>query len=173
MQEDEGDGSADGSSEPPNEEARGMNTSAAFRVRRRVVSCLLVGSLSLSVGCYNTAVVSTEGFRALGDQVDVIVSTPDSLQYEFTRGNYRTQGDTVSGYGIRRRNGSAEVLPSLCLRLSDGDVIETSEFDLLRTAMLCGGIGLGCLILYTVLFDHPQDATMVVPYGVMAPAASP
>jgi hypothetical protein len=150
-----------------------MNTPAAFTLRSQVVSCLLLAFLSWSVGCYSTEEVSKEDFKALGGQVDVIVFTTDSLSYEFSRGNYRTQGDTVSGYGIRRRNGSAEVLPALTVRLSDGDVIETRAFDLLRTAMLCGGIGLGCLILYAVLFDHPQEPTMVVSYGVMAPVASP
>lgn len=128
--------------------------------------CTLVAALLLSMGCYSTEVVSMDGLRERKGKVDITLFMKDSLQYEFAGGTYRFESDTLSGYGIRRRKGIAEVLPDVSVNLSQSDVIETRDFDVVKTILLCGGIGIGGVVIYAVLFGQSQPPTMVVPYGV-------
>lgn len=64
-------------------------------------------------------------------------------------------------------------LQNAALRLSDGDVIETTDLDLARAIMLCGGIGLGGLLIYAALFGHAGQPTMSISYCFVAPVTSP
>jgi hypothetical protein len=124
-------------------------------VKRKIVSCVLVASLSFYIGCYSTEMVSKDELKAKVEQLDITIFTKDSLEYKFSKENYRIQGDTLSGYGIRRWNVSTDVIFDASLPFADIDSIETREFDPTRTIVLCGGIGLGVVLIITLLFRHP------------------
>ena len=66
-------------------------------MKKKIVSCVLVASLSFSIGCYSAGMVTKEEFKAKHEQVDITVYTKDSLEYKFSKGYYRIQGDTLLG----------------------------------------------------------------------------
>jgi hypothetical protein len=139
-------------------------------VKEKIVSCVLVVSLSFYIGCYSTEMVSIDELRARADQADITVFTKDSLEYTFSIGNYRIQADTLSGYGVRRSNASADAVFDASLSFADIDSIKTREFDPPRTIALCGGIGLGVFLVIMLLFRDNQ--TMGVAVVVATPQAS-
>jgi hypothetical protein len=141
-------------------------------LKRKIVSCVLVASLSFYIGCYSTEMVSKDELKAKSGQVDITIFAKDSLEYEFTKGNYRILGDTLSGYGIRKQKVSTEVISDASLSFAVIDSIQTREFDLPRTIAFCGGIGLGVVVIITLLFQHNQSATVVVPSVVAGPRTS-
>ena len=132
---------------------------------------MLVASLGFNIGCYNTAMVSKDELKARVEQVDISILTNDSLEYKFSKGNYRIQGDTLSGYGIRRGNVTTDVVLDASLPFAQVHSIEIREFDLAKTIFLCAGIGLGGVLLYTLLFRHDAPPTFVGP-GIVAVSES-
>jgi hypothetical protein len=133
------------------------------RVKRKIVSLLLVATHSFYIGCYSTEVVSREELKTRVDQVDIGIFTRDSLKYEFAKGNYRVQGDTVSGYGIQWSNMSAAVVSNASLPFAVIDSVETRELNLARTIALCGGIGLGVVLIISLLSGLGPTSAIVVP----------
>ncbi len=111
-------------------------------MKNKIVSCLLVVSLSFYIGCYSTEMVSKEELKAKRHQVDVTILTRDSLEYRFSKENYSIQGDTLAGYGSRRWNMSTEIVLDARLSFTDMTSIETKEFSLVRTILLCSAVGL-------------------------------
>jgi len=127
-------------------------------VKRRIVPCVLVASLLFSIGCYNTEMVTKEGLKARAEQVDITVFTSDSLEYKFLKTDYSIQGDTVSGFGIRRRNTVATVVLDASLPLASITSIETRELDPTKTILLCGGVVVGVALIILILSsDNQQD----------------
>jgi hypothetical protein len=132
----------------------------------KIVSCVLVASLSFYIGCYSTELISTDGLKAKSGQVDIIVFAKDSSGYEFTKGNYRIAGDTLSGYGVRTQKESTEVIFDASVSFAAVDSIKTRKLDLPRTIALCGGIGLGVVVIIALLFQSDETEPVVVPTGV-------
>jgi hypothetical protein len=138
-------------------------------MRREIVSCVLVASLMLCVGCYNTELVTKEGLKARTEQCDITVSTKDSLDYTFLKDNYRIQGDTLTGYGVRRSTGLSEVVLDASLPFANITSIAYKEFSPWKTIALCGGVGLGVLIVSELLFRQNQSL-VIAPAFVSEPA---
>lgn len=132
-------------------------------VKRKIVSCVLVSSLLFSIGCYSPGVVTKEELKAKAERIDITVFTKDSTEYKFLKDNYRIQGDTLSGFGVRRRNMSSDIVLDASLSLSDVNSIETKKFDLMRTMLLCGGGGLFAVIIYEQFF-HKEVITPITAY---------
>ena len=133
---------------------------------RKIVSCVLVASLSLYIGCYSTEMVSKDELKAKTEQVDITVVTKDFLEYKFSQKNYRIQGDTLSGYGIRKGNMSAGIALDARLSFADMTSIESTEFSLVRTILLCSAVGLG--VLYWIARPNSTGGT-----GVMTGSSPP
>lgn len=133
---------------------------------------MLAASLSFSIGCYSTELISNDELKAASGQVDIIVFAKDSSGYEFAKGNYRIAGDTLSGYGIRKQKSSTEVIFDASVSFAAIDSIKTRELDLPRTIALCGGIGLGVLVIIALLFQNDETEPIVVPSGVAGSRSS-
>lgn len=136
----------------------------------KTVRCILVAALLFSCGCYTTGTVSKKDLKARADPVDITFFTKDSLEYSFSKENYRVQGDTLSGYGMRSRNAVRDVVFNASVSLADIDSIETSEFDATTTVLLCGGIGLAGAGIIALLLRHDQSYGVVVAYPAVTPA---
>jgi hypothetical protein len=133
------------------------NQEGEVSMKRKVVSCVLVASLSFSIGCYSTEMVTMKEFRATPYQVDITLFTRDSLQYKFLKENYWIQGDTVKGFGVRRANVTSEIVSDASLSFADIDSIETKKFDARKTFLLLGGIGVGAVLIIAILSRRNQD----------------
>ena len=123
----------------------------------KTVSCLLVGSLSFSVGCYTGVTVKKEELPKSVGESDIIVHTRDSLEYRFSGENYRVHGDTLSGYGIRRGRVLVEEALVASLPFAAVDSLEVQKFDAGRTILLCGGIGIGAALIAIMAFGRHSD----------------
>jgi hypothetical protein len=119
---------------------------------------VLVSSLLFSIGCYSTVMMTKEELKAKVEQADITVWTRDSLKYEFSKGNYHIQGDTLTGSGVRvgvnksthkqyKQNSGVT-----SIALADITSIETSEFSSAKTVLLI--IGLGGVLLVTLWAVH-------------------
>ena len=127
-------------------------------MKRRIVSCVLVASLFFSIGCYSNGTVSKDEFKTKADKDDITLFTNDSSEYKFLKGNYRVQGDTLTGFGVRKSKMSSDIVLDASLSFADIDSIETREYDGTKTILLCGGVGLGAaLIMYTLLHSNEPD----------------
>jgi hypothetical protein len=120
-------------------------------LKRKIVSCVIVASLSFYLGCYSTEMVSKDEIKARIDHVDITICTKDSLAYKFSKENYRIEGDTLSGYGIRTSNRSSDIVLDASLSFADITSIETREFSLIRTILLCAGVGLGTVLIIEIV----------------------
>jgi hypothetical protein len=134
-------------------------------MRKEIVSCVLVASLMFYIGCYNTELLTKEGLKARVEQCDITVSTKDSLDYTFLKDNYRIQGDTLTGFGVRKSHSVSDVVLDASLPFANITAIETREFSTGKTVLLCSGVGLGAFLIGKVLFGHSQPDQMVVLTG--------
>jgi hypothetical protein len=131
-------------------------------VKRNVIFGLSVASLVTFAGCYTTEMLTAEGLKAKAEPVDITVFMKDSYEYRFAKENYRIAGDTLSGYGIRKRNLSTDVVLHASCALAECDSIEGREFDLARTVSLCAGAGAVAFLLVHILWtSHSQNAAAV------------
>jgi hypothetical protein len=131
-------------------------------MKRKIVPWFLVASLLFYIGCYNTEMVSKEGLKARVEQYNITVSTKDSLEYKFLKDNYRVQGDTLTGFGVRKSNNFSDIVLDASLPFADITSIETKEFSLGKTFLLCSGVGLGAALIIKILFTHDQPL-MITP----------
>ena len=138
-------------------------------MNRKIVSCVLVASLSFCTGCYSTEMVSKDELKAKDEPVDITIFTRDSLEYKFSKENYRIQGDTLSGYGMRTGNVSTVVVLDARISIAEIDSIEAREFSLPHTILLCGGIGFVGVLIITLLSRRDQTL-MVTPAYVSEPS---
>lgn len=120
-------------------------------LKRKIVSCVLLASLSFSIGCYNNETITREQLnpvtkdklKAEVDQLDITVFTKDSLEYKFFKGNYRVQGDTLIGVGVQTIGGDDKPFQGY-ISFSDITSLETVEFSLAKTIIvICIPIVLG------------------------------
>ena len=148
-----------------------LHTHLEVTLTRKIVSCILAVSLSSYIGCYTTEIVSKEALIARVEQVDITLIMKDSLEYTFLKSDYRIQGDTLKGFGVRRSTGVSDIVLDASLPLADIISIETKEISAAKTILLCGGIGLGAAIIIAALLRHDQPPTFVTPTYVSEPAS--
>jgi hypothetical protein len=129
-------------------------------VQSKIVSCLLLASFF--IGCYSPVAVSKNELKGRAEQADIIVVTKDSVEYTFLKDNYRIQGDTLSGSGKRSRNASTDIVLDARLSFDAIASIETSEFNLTRTAALCAGAGVVGVLVAVILSRSSEPAAIVV-----------
>jgi hypothetical protein len=102
----------------------------------------------LFMGCYTHTPVTKDELRANVAQ-DITVFTKDSLEYNFSKGNYSIRGDTLSGIGIKRIGGwLTDRDYHGTILLADIASLKTEECDLAGT-MLCiviFGLGAGVVV---------------------------
>jgi hypothetical protein len=144
-----------------------------INMKRKVVSCVLVASLLFSIGCYSTEVVTKEEFKAKDEQVDITVYTKDSLEYKFSKGQYRIQGDTLSAWSrvltivpsstllsfqerVALLESGGRISPTrdsivASIALADITSIKTEEFDGLKTIALIALFGSVGFLLIAVI----------------------
>jgi hypothetical protein len=134
-------------------------------MKRKIVSCVLVASVSFYIGCYSTETVTREELEARVEKADVTVYTKDSLEYKFSKGEYRIKGDTLSGSGVRWSGGSSNIVLDASLSFADVTLVKATEFSLGNTALLCGGIGLGAGVIIFFLTRHNDTPGISLPYG--------
>lgn len=128
---------------------------------RTAASIALYCSLLFSIGCYSTVVVTKEEFILKGERADVTLISKDSIEYKFLEGNYRLQGDTLKGFGVRRRQMFSDIVLDASLPLADISSIEAEEFNSTKTLLLGGGVGIGALIITKILFfNNTSDSTV-------------
>lgn len=135
----------------------------------KIVSCVLVGSLCFSIGCYNAETVSKDELKAQTEQADITVFTKDSLEYKFIKNNYQLHGDTLSGFGVRKSTVSTEIVRDARLALEDVASIETRGFNLRSTILLCGAIGLGAVLTIAMFSRSGNRDTQVIAIGYVGP----
>jgi hypothetical protein len=135
-------------------------------VKRNVIFGLSVASLVTFAGCYTTEMMTAEGLKARTEPVDITVFMKDSCEYRFAKENYRIAGDTLSGYGIRKRNLSTDVVLHASCALAECDSIEGREFNLTRTVTLCASAGVAAFLLVQLLWhSHSQNAAVIGTYS--------
>jgi hypothetical protein len=139
-------------------------------MKRRIVPWVVAASLSFYIGCYNTEIVTKEGLNAKAEQVDITLFMRDSLEYTFLKNDYRFQGDTLKGFGVRRLHGVSDIVLDASVAFTDIISIETRELSTGKTILLCGGIALGSVFIIELLLSHDQPPTLVTPTYVSEPA---
>jgi hypothetical protein len=119
----------------------GLHNLVEVSVKRKVVSCVLVASLSFSIGCYGTGTVTKDELKAKDEQVDITVFTKDSLEYRFSKENYHIHGDTLTGIGVQLiGDGRTEGRFDGSISFADIASIEMSELSIGKTILLSVGI---------------------------------
>jgi hypothetical protein len=114
-------------------------------VNIKTLICLLLVSLSISVGCYNNQTITREelnpakkdDLKAEFEHRGITVLTKDSLEYKFSKGNYRVQGDTLVGIGVQTIGGDDKPFQGQ-IPFADITSLTTEEFDLTATIIAIG-----------------------------------
>jgi hypothetical protein len=138
-------------------------------MKRKIISWVLVASLFFSIGCYSTGMVTKDELKAKTDKDDITVFTKDSSEYRFLKENYSIEGDTLTGFGVRKWNMSSDIVLDASLSFADIDSIESKEFDATKTILLCGGVGVGAGLIIYMLFRSNEPEQAVQPSGVGYP----
>ena len=115
---------------------------------RKIVSCILIASLSLSIGCYSNQTITKEELKTRAELDDITVYTKESLSYDFPKENYRIQGDTLSGFLVQR-SATTGIFESFVVSIAFADItsIEVEKFSVLKTIILCGVVGLVIVLI--------------------------
>jgi hypothetical protein len=119
----------------------------------RLASAMLA-FLPMWFGCYNIESATRDSITTQEEQLEVRVLTKDSVEYRFLGENYRIQGDTLSGFGVRTRSNSSEIVFDARLALSDMTFIETKEFSARQTIAFIAALGIVGYLIIKVLFPH-------------------
>ena len=124
-------------------------------MKRGIVSCVLVASLCFNLGCTSTEMVSKDELKATADQIDITVYTDEALKYEFPKGYYRIQGDTLMGVVSKSRNLFSEIrsdsTATITISFSDITSIETEKFNLSMTIVAIA-IPVGLVVAATLIW---------------------
>lgn len=132
----------------------------------KIICWVILSSSSLYIGCYSTGSVTKEEFRTKAEQTDITVFTKDLSQYRFAREEYRIHGDTLSGAGFRVLNTTEEKVLDASIPFADIGLIQTRQFSLGKTILLCSGAGLGAVVLIEILLPRTSPGVFVGPsYG--------
>jgi hypothetical protein len=120
-------------------------TNGGTVIRTKIVSCVLVATLSFSMGCYSNQTMTREQLTPTAkeelksnvEERDVTVLTKDFSKYKFLKGDYRIQGDTLKGFGVRIIGGDDRPFDG-SISFADIAALETEEFDLTATLIAIG-----------------------------------
>jgi hypothetical protein len=132
-------------------------------MNRKIVSCVLLASLSLYIGCYASGTVTKEELKAKTDRIDMTVYTKDLSRYKFSKEDYRIHGDTLSGSGIRMWNTIDDTVRNASISFADIGLIESNELSVWKTVLLCGGLGLGAVVIIELLAPRSGHEIQVSP----------
>jgi hypothetical protein len=127
-----------------------------------VLTCVYLCLLIFFIGCYSPAVVTKEELKAKAEGIDITLFTKDSVEYKFLKGNYHIQQDILIGYGVRGRNMDSDIVLDASLPLAEIASIEIMRFDVTKTIMFCGGVGLGAVFILKGIF-HVGERPLVPP----------
>lgn len=112
-------------------------------MKEKIVSCVVVASFLLYAGCYDSVELTKQQLLQSNGQSNISVVTKLCRKYEFKKGRYCIQGDSLYGVGVQKFtppfNDQTFRDP---IALSDILLIETSEFSAGKTILLAGGIAL-------------------------------
>ena len=114
----------------------------------------MLAFLPMWFGCYNIESATRDSIKSQEEQLEVRVMTKDSVEYRFLGENYRIEGDTLSGFGVRTQSNSSEIVFNTRLALSDMTFIETKEFKAGRTVAFIAALGVVGFLIIKVLFPH-------------------
>lgn len=109
-------------------------------MKKKITLCVLISFLVFSIGCYNTQTITREQFevttkeelKARCEQLSITVITSDSLEYKFDKGNYRIEGDTLSGFGDQVLGGTDRRFQG-SISFAGITSLKTEEFSLAKT----------------------------------------
>lgn len=118
------------------------------------LASVMLAFLPMWSGCYNIESATRDSITTQEEQLEVRVLTKDSVEYRFLGENYRIQGDTLSGFGVRTRSDSSEIVFDARLALSDMTFIETKEFSARQTIAFIAALGIVGYLIIKVLFPH-------------------
>jgi small ligand-binding sensory domain FIST len=135
----------------------------AVNVKKTFTSSVLVCSLLFFIGCYSPGVVTKEELKATTQRIDITVFTKDSTEYKFLKDNYLVQGDTLTGFGARKRSKYTDIVLDVSLSFADVTSIETMELDLTKTTLLCGAVGLLAMTVYEYFFNQSVNTAYPQP----------
>ena len=114
-------------------------------IKKKTISFVLIVSLSFSIGCYNNQTstkeeltpTAKEKLTAEVEQHDITILTKDSREYQFSKENYRIQGDTLTGFGVQKINDNEGRFHG-SIALADITSLKTTEFSLTKTLLAIG-----------------------------------
>jgi hypothetical protein len=132
-------------------------------MKNNIISCVLVASLSFSIGCYNTQTITREQLteptkeelKAKTAQVDITVCTSDSLEYKFLKDSYRIQADTLTGFGVQTIGGTDRRFQG-SISFADISSLKTEEFDLTGT-IIAIGLPVGLVVGFLFWFGYEMS----------------
>lgn len=127
---------------------------------KSAVLILLVASLLIWTGCYETVSLTRESYKHMNqnNEINVLVDSAGTIwKYHFSNGMYRIVNDTLVGTGTVITNSGEEALSSVAIPVSKIRIFEAKELNLPETLLLAGGfVGATALI---VLLANPPGAT--------------
>lgn len=133
-------------------------TNVGIAIRTKIVSCVLVATLSFSMGCYSSQTITREQLTPAAKEElkvefegsDITVFTKDSSEYKFLKGDYHIQGDTLQGIGVQTLGGEERPFHGP-ISFTDIASLETEEFDLTATIIAISlPVGLVVVFLFAL-----------------------
>jgi hypothetical protein len=111
----------------------------------KFISFVLIASLLVSLGCYNNQTIvkedldraTVEKLQAAVEERDIWLFTRDSLEYQFSKANYRIKGDTLTGFGFQTIAGQKSRFQG-SIPFAEITSLKTSEFSLATTLFAIG-----------------------------------
>ncbi len=111
-------------------------------MKKKIVSCVLIISLLLYVGCYNSETLTKQELTAMDREAAITVFTKEQRRIVFEAGKYSLIGDTLWGMGAENVALSINKPFRGPIPLSHIVVIEVKEFSAVKTMVFVGGVGL-------------------------------
>ena len=120
---------------------------------KSALSILLVASLLMWTGCYDTVQLTREESTHANkhDEVTVLVDSAGTIwKYRFSKGMYRVEHDTLVGTGTKITDSGVETLSNVVIPISKIAIFEVKELNQFETLLLAGGV-VGATILMVVM----------------------
>lgn len=121
-------------------------------MNRQIISCILVASFLLYVGCYNMVPITKDELRNREETRTVQLTTKNGESYRIT--DCSIQSETVSGT-LAELNGHVAT-GIVELPLSEISTVEVRELDGVKTALAVGGgalVAAGFFVVVSALVE--------------------
>lgn len=116
---------------------------------KKIICTILVLTLLSQVGCYSAKVVTLEEVITNPEITELTVSTGDSLRLIFEKPDFSIVNDTLKGKAsVISSHSQLSKTFDWNIPLSDIDILETSEFDGVKTLIFTGATILGIVVLF-------------------------